>query len=93
MPAFVYILASKRNGTLHVGMTTDLSQRITAHKHRLIPGFTKRYGVDKLVHMEAFDSILDARAHERTLKRWKRRWKLELIERENPTWKDLADLI
>lgn len=93
MPAYVYILASQRNGTLYVGMTADLPRRIEAHKHRLILGFTKRYGVDKLVHLEAFDSILEARARERSLKRWNRRWKLELIERENPTWKDLSNLI
>lgn len=93
MPAFVYILASQRIGTLYVGMTTELPRRIEAHKHRLIPGFTKRYGVDKLVHVEAFDSILEARARERSLKRWKRRWKIDLIERENPTWKDLSELI
>ncbi|MEX2127485.1 MAG: GIY-YIG nuclease family protein [Xanthobacteraceae bacterium] len=93
MPAHVYVLASKRNGTLYVGVTTDLPNRITAHKHRLIPGFTKRYGVDKLVHVETYESILEARARERSLKRWNRAWKLQLIERENPDWNDLSDLI
>ncbi len=93
MRAFVYILADHRNGTLYIGRTTDLPRRIEAHKHRLVPGFTKRYGVDKLVHIEGFDSILEARTGERALKRWKRRWTLELIERENPTWKDLSGIV
>jgi putative endonuclease len=88
---FVYILASRRNGTLYIGVTNDLSRRIAEHKARLVPGFTRKYGVDKLVHVDAFASILEARSHERALKRWKRSWKLELIEKDNPDWRDLSE--
>jgi putative endonuclease len=87
---FVYILASRRNGTLYVGVTNDLMRRVAEHKAKWVPGFTRRYGVDILVHAEPFTSILEARARERTLKRWHRTWKLALIERENPTWRDLS---
>ena len=87
---FVYILASKRNGTLYVGVTNDLSRRISAHKTKAVPGFTKQYGVDKLVLVEGYSSIDEARARERTLKKWRRAWKLELIEKDNPGWKDLS---
>jgi len=87
---FVYILASKRNGTLYVGVTSDLVRRIEAHKAKTVPGFTKQYGVDRAVHVEEYSSILEARARERTLKRWRRAWKLELIEKDNPSWKDLS---
>ncbi len=88
---FVYILASKRNGTLYVGVTSDLTRRIEAHKTGSVPGFTKQYGVHMLVHVEEFSSIGDARAREHTLKRWRRAWKLELIEKGNPTWRDLSN--
>lgn len=88
---FVYILASKRNGTLYVGVTNDLVRRMSEHKAKLVPGFTRQYGVDKLVYFEEYTSILEARARERTLKRWLRVWKLELIEKMNPAWRDLTD--
>jgi putative endonuclease len=88
---FVYILASKRNGTLYVGVTNDLVRRMTEHKAKLVPGFTRQYGVDKLVYFEEYGSILEARARERSLKRWLRAWKLELIEKMNPEWRDLTD--
>jgi putative endonuclease len=88
---FVYILARRRNGTLYVGVTNDLSRRMTAHKGKLVPGFTRQYGVDILVYFEEYASILEARAREHSLKRWKRAWKLELIEKLNPTWRDLTD--
>jgi putative endonuclease len=93
MTAHVYILASRRNGTLYVGVTTRLAARMGAHKNKMVAGFTRRYGVDKLVHVETFESILAARARERSLKRWHRKWKLELIEKDNPDWDDLADQI
>jgi putative endonuclease len=93
MAAHVYVLASRRNGTLYVGVTTNLAARINAHKKKLVAGFTRRYGVDRLVHVETYESILEARAHERSLKRWHRKWKLELIEKDNPGWIDLADQI
>ena len=85
----VYILASDRNGTLYVGVTSDLTKRVWEHKNDLVPGFTKRYGVHDLVWYELHDSMESAIAREKTIKEWKRRWKLELIERENPEWKDL----
>ena len=87
---FVYILASQRNGTLYVGVTNDLVARMTAHKAKLVPGFTRKYGVDKLVYFEEYASILEARARERSLKRWHRSWKIALIEKQNPTWRDLS---
>jgi putative endonuclease len=88
---FVYILASKRNGTLYVGVTNNLARRIAQHKAKLVPGFTRQYGVDRLVYFEAFESILEARAREHAMKRWRRAWKIELIEKLNPDWRDLAD--
>ncbi|TPQ41234.1 excinuclease ABC subunit C [Bradyrhizobium guangdongense] len=88
---FVYILASKRNGTLYVGVTNDLVRRIAEHKAKLIPGFTRQYGVTLLVYFETYESILEARAREHSLKRWRRAWKLTLIEKLNPTWRDLTE--
>jgi len=87
---FVYILASKRNRTLHVGVTNDLARRLSEHKAKLVPGFTCKYNVDQLVYFEAYDSILEARAREHSLKRWRRAWKIALIEKLNPDWRDLA---
>ena len=88
---FVYILASKKNGTLYVGVTNDLARRLAEHKAKLVPGFTQRYQVDRLVYFETFDSILEARAREHALKRWRRAWKISLIESLNPDWRDLSD--
>ncbi len=86
--AVVYILASGRNGTLYVGVTSDLAGRISLHKQDLIDGFTKTYGVHKLVYVEYFDSILEAIAREKRIKRWRRSWKIALIEAQNPAWRD-----
>jgi putative endonuclease len=88
---FVYILASRRNGTLYVGVTNDLARRMSEHKSKLVPGFTRKYRVDKLVYFEEYPSILEARARERALKRWGRAWKLALIEEMNPQWRDLSE--
>ena len=88
---FVYILASRRNGTLYVGVTNDLVRRMSEHKSKLVPGFTRKYRVDKLVYFEQYASILEARARERVLKRWQRAWKLALIEKMNPQWRDLTN--
>ena len=85
----VYILASDRNGTLYVGVTSDLTKRVWEHKNDLVPGFTKRYGVHDLVWYELHDSMESAISREKAIKEWKRQWKLELIECENPEWKDL----
>ncbi len=86
---YVYILASKRNGTLYVGSTDDLISRVYQHKEKLIDGFTKRYGVDKLAHYEIYDDRDSALWRERQLKKWNRAWKIRLIEENNPHWKDL----
>jgi putative endonuclease len=85
----VYILASQRNGTLYVGVTSDLARRVFEHREGLIGGFTRTYGVNILVWAEAFSNVHDAIAAERRIKRWRRAWKLELIERGNPQWRDL----
>ena len=87
---FIYILASQRNGTLYVGVTNDLVRRMFEHKAKLVPGFTRKYGVDKLMYLEEYSSILEARARERSLKRWQRAWKIALIEKTNPQWRDLT---
>jgi len=88
---FVYILASRRNGTLYTGVTSDLVRRVWAHKNDEVDGFTKRYGVYRLVYVEMHDDIRDAIRREKRIKKWNRRWKLELIETANPTWRDLYD--
>jgi putative endonuclease len=87
---YVYILASRRNGTLYVGVTNDLARRIGEHKSGIVPGFTRQYGVDKLIFFEEHASILEAREREHRMKRWRRAWKLELIEKFNPDWRELA---
>jgi putative endonuclease len=88
---FVYILASRRNGTLYIGMTDDLAKRIWQHRTGAIPGFTKKYGVKILVWHEQHETRESAFARERQLKKWNRAWKLELIERMNPGWRGLWD--
>ena len=88
---FVYILSNRRNGVLYIGATNDLVRRLTEHKSKAVPGFTRNYGVMRLVYFEEFPSILEARAHERTMKRWHRAWKIALIEKENPQWLDLTE--
>ena len=90
---FVYMLASKRNGTLYVGVTNDLSRRVGEHKAGAVPGFTRQYRVDRLVYAEGYSSILEARARERSLKRWRRDWKIQLIEKDNPNWNDLTGML
>ena len=91
---FVYILASRYRGTLYVGLTNDLSRRVGEHKAGLLPGFTRTYKINRLVYYEEYASILEARARERVVKRWRRDWKFKLIETGNPKWRDLtADLI
>ena len=88
---YVYLLASRRNGTLYIGVTSDLIQRVWQHKQSLIPGFTKKYNVHQLVYYEVYDDIRDAILREKRLKKWRRDWKLELIEAENPEWTDLYE--
>ncbi len=86
---FIYILASKRNGTLYIGVTNNLLERVNQHKNNLVDGFTKKYDVHNLVYYEAYKNIDDAIGREKCMKKWKRKWKLELIESSNPNWEDL----
>jgi putative endonuclease len=88
---YVYILASKRNGTLYIGMTNNLVRRVFEHKNDLDEGFTKKYGVHRLVYFEDTSDVESAIQREKRLKKWNRKWKLELIEKENPNWDDLYD--
>lgn len=87
---WVYILASKRNGTLYIGVTNDLIRRVYEHRHGIVDGFTKKYGVHRLVHYEEAGDIDVAIWREKCLKKWNRRWKLRLIESTNPEWRDLS---
>jgi putative endonuclease len=91
MAFFVYILANKRNGTLYIGMTDDLVRRVWQHRNDIIRGFTQRYDVKLLVWCERHESRESAFARERQMKKWNRAWKLELIEKGNPDWRDLWD--
>lgn len=86
---YVYILASRRNGTLYVGVTSDLVRRIPEHRGSEAPSFTAKYGVSRVVYFEVYEDILEAIAREKQLKKWSRRWKIALIERANPEWRDL----
>ncbi len=85
----VYILASKRNGTLYIGVTSDLPKRAWEHKNDLVEGFTKRYRVHRLVYYELHENMESALSSEKQIKKWNRVWKLELIEKQNPNWRDL----
>ncbi len=86
---YVYLLSSKRNGTLYIGVTSDLLKRVYEHKSNLVEGFTKKYCVHKLVYYGATEDVASAIRREKQLKKWKRSWKIELIEKKNPEWKDL----
>ena len=90
---YIYILASKRNGTLYVGFTSDLARRIYEHKNDFVEGFTRKYGVHTLVYFEECDDREAAVLREKQIKEWKRRWKLEMIEKVNPEWEDLYEQI
>ena len=90
---FVYILTNCRRGVLYVGVTNDLVRRLSEHKSKVVPGFTSRYGLTMLVYYEEYSSILEARDRERVLKRWRREWKFQLIEAQNPDWHDLTNQI
>jgi putative endonuclease len=86
---YLYILASNRNGTLYIGVTSDLIKRIQQHKTKITDGFSKKHNVRKLVHYEQTESIYSAIAKEKALKKWNREWKINLIEKDNPNWEDL----
>ena len=89
----VYILASKQNGTLYIGVTNDLQRRVWEHKNDLVEGFTKRYGVHRLIYYELYEDMVSAITREKQMKKWNRAWKLELIEKHNPAWNDLWEAI
>ncbi len=90
---YVYIMTNKKNGTLYTGVTSNLVQRIWQHKNEVIPGFTSRYGLKLLVYYEPHSDIIDAIDREKRIKKWKRQWKIDLIEGLNPNWMDLWDKI
>lgn len=87
---YVYILANKKSGTLYIGLTNDLERRMFEHKNGVVSGFTKRYGLKRLIYFEQFQYVNDAIKREKQLKNWNRQWKIDLIEKENPDWKDLS---
>jgi len=90
---YVYMLCSKRNGTLNIGVTSDLVKRIYEHKNDLVDGFTKKYGIHRFVWYETHDSAESTITREKQMKKWKRAWKLKLIEQNNPKWNDLYENI
>ncbi|MGE5538415.1 MAG: GIY-YIG nuclease family protein [Gemmatimonas sp.] len=87
----LYILASERNGTLYIGVTNDIARRVWEHKNEVAAGFTKQYGVHRLVYTEFHETMPLAIAREKQIKKWRRAWKLELIETSNPAWRDLYE--
>jgi putative endonuclease len=89
MPYYVYLLASKKHGTLYLGVTNDILRRSYEHRSKAADGFTSRYGIDKLVWFEIYDDVATAIAREKELKKWRRDWKIRLIEEQNPGWVDL----
>ena len=94
MSAHIYIMSNKKDGTLYIGVTTNLLKRVHEHKESFVDSFTKKYNLKNLVYFELLDDITEAIKREKQLKNWKREWKLELIEKENPEWNDLySDLV
>jgi putative endonuclease len=89
--SYVYMLASARYGTLYLGVTSDLIKRISQHREGLADGFTKKYGIKQLVWFEIHAEIVSAITREKQLKKWNRAWKIELIQKENPYWRDLYE--
>jgi putative endonuclease len=87
---YVYILTNKPNGVLYTGMTNDIARRYLEHKNKVVKGFTAKYNLDKIVFIQEFDTHQEAFQEERRIKRWRRQWKIELIEKKNPQWKDLG---
>ncbi len=93
MYSYVYILSSGKNGTIYIGVTSDLKRRVWEHKHDLVKGFTKEYGVHNLVYFEQYEDIEQAILREKQMKTWKRFWKIKLINKCNPDWTDLYETI
>ena len=90
---FVYIMASKKNGTLYIGVTNNLSRRVWEHKNKLIESFTSKYNINKLVYYENYNEVESAINREKVIKKWNRLWKINLIKKENPEWIDLYEKI
>lgn len=90
---YIYIMTNRKNGTLYTGVTSNLIQRVWQHKNHVVEGFTKKYGLDKLVYYEIFDNIENAIKREKQLKNWHRQWKINLIKKENPNWLDLYNTL
>lgn len=93
MAAYVYILASQKNGTIYTGVTSDQIKRVYQHKNNAFDGFTSKYNVKKLVYFEVHDDITEAILREKRIKKWNRAWRLKLIEKENPLWNDLYETL
>jgi len=93
MAYYVYILASRRDGAIYVGITNDLARRVYEHRIKAVPGFTAKYNITQLVWFEVYDDPISAISRERELKRWKRAWKIQLIEKDNPNWNDVYESI
>lgn len=87
---YVYLLSSKKNGTLYIGVTNDLERRMFEHKNKLVEGFSSKYGLDKLIYFEIYQYVNDAIKREKNMKKWKRQWKINLVEKDNPNWEDLS---
>ncbi len=88
---YVYILTNESNNVLYIGVTSDICERVYQHREQLVEGFTQKYNVHKLVYYEQFEEVYDAISREKQLKNWRRQWKIDLIEKENPDWVDLFD--
>jgi putative endonuclease len=93
LPYYVYLLASRKHGTLYLGVTNDLVRRIHEHKTKAVPGFTSRYGVDRLVWFECYEDPVSAITREKDIKKSQRDWKIRLVERDNPDWLDRYDIV
>ncbi len=93
MQGYVYIITNKKEGTLYIGVTSNLSKRIYEHKQKFVDGFSKKYNLDKLVYYEILNNIQEAIKREKQLKNWKREWKLNIINKFNPNWEDLYSSI
>ncbi|MCK1756608.1 GIY-YIG nuclease family protein [Bradyrhizobium sp. 137] len=93
MAYYVYILASRRDGAIYVGITNDLVRRVYEHRIKAVPGFTTKYNITRLVWFETYDDPIAAISREKELKKWKRAWKTDLIEKDNPNWDDLYESI
>jgi putative endonuclease len=93
VPFHVYLLASRRDGTLYLGVTRDLARRVHEHKSKILPGFSQKYGVDRLVWYEEYPTAVEAIEREKDIKKWRRQWKVNLIEESNPDWADLYPML